>query len=52
MRMVSLAIFGIVLLKLVLDDLWAMPTIGKVNKNIAPLLVAPSKYKLNSIINV
>lgn len=30
MRMVSLATFGIVLLKLVLDDLWAMPTIGKI----------------------
>ena len=30
LRMVSLATFGIVLLKLVLDDLWAMPTIGKI----------------------
>lgn len=30
MRMVSLATFGIVLLKLVFDDLWAMPTIGKI----------------------
>lgn len=30
LRMVSLATFGIVLLKLVFDDLWAMPTIGKI----------------------
>jgi len=30
MRMISLSTFGIVLLKLVLDDLWAMPTIGKI----------------------
>lgn len=30
MRMVSLATFGIVLVKLVLVDLWAMPTIGKI----------------------
>ena len=28
--MVSLATFGLVLLKLVFDDLWAMPTIGKI----------------------
>ena len=30
LRMVSLATFGLVLLKLVFDDLWAMPTIGKI----------------------
>ena len=30
MRMISLSTFGIVLLKLVFDDLWAMPTIGKI----------------------
>lgn len=30
LRMVSLGTFGIVLLKLVLMDLWAMPTIGKI----------------------
>lgn len=30
LRMVSLTTFGIVLLKLVFDDLWAMPTIGKI----------------------
>ncbi len=30
LRMISLSTFGIVLLKLVLDDLWAMPTIGKI----------------------
>lgn len=30
MRMISLATFGIVLVKLVLVDLWAMPTIGKI----------------------
>ena len=30
LRMVSLATFGIVLLKLVFDDLWAMPTIGRI----------------------
>ena len=28
--MISLSTFGIVLLKLVFDDLWAMPTIGKI----------------------
>ena len=30
LRMISLSTFGLVLLKLVLDDLWAMPTIGKI----------------------
>lgn len=30
LRMVSLATFGLVLLKLVFDDLWAIPTIGKI----------------------
>lgn len=30
MRIISLSTFGIVLLKLVLVDLWAMPTIGKI----------------------
>lgn len=30
LRMVSLGTFGVVLLKLVLMDLWAMPTIGKI----------------------
>ena len=28
--MISLSTFGMVLLKLVFDDLWAMPTIGKI----------------------
>ena len=30
LRIISLSTFGIVLLKLVLKDLWAMPTIGKI----------------------
>jgi hypothetical protein len=30
LRMISLVVFGIVLLKLVFVDLWAMPTIGKI----------------------
>ena len=30
LRMVSLCTFGIVLLKLVVADLWAMPTVGKI----------------------
>lgn len=30
LRMISLSTFGLVLFKLVLDDLWAMPTIGKI----------------------
>ena len=30
LRIISLSTFGIVLLKLILKDLWAMPTIGKV----------------------
>ena len=30
LRMISLSTFGLVLLKLVLNDLWAMPTIGKI----------------------
>lgn len=30
LRIISLSTFGIVLLKLILKDLWAMPTIGKI----------------------
>ena len=30
LRMISLAVFGIVLLKLVIVDLWLLPTVGKI----------------------
>ena len=30
LRIISLSTFGLVLLKLILKDLWAMPTIGKI----------------------
>ena len=30
LRMISLAVFGVVLLKLVIVDLWLLPTVGKI----------------------
>ena len=30
LRMISLAVFGLVLLKLVIIDLWLLPTVGKI----------------------